>query len=136
MIFVQQKHLAAIEVTAYNPTKDADGSGAKLVVDLLAGILENRLESLKVAVAVASAPEQAAANAAAVQSYSPVSSEAPSGPSSSAAAPATLAEPEIPAVAPAEAWSSESLQEEPEEESSAAQTAPEGTSDDGEGSKS
>ncbi len=34
-VFVTQKHLAAIEVAAYNPTKDADASGAKLIIDFL-----------------------------------------------------------------------------------------------------
>ena len=34
-VFVTQKHLAAIEVAAYNPTKDADASAAKLIIDLL-----------------------------------------------------------------------------------------------------
>ena len=48
-VFAVQKHLAAIEVTAYNPTKDPDGSGAKLIVDLLVEVLEKRLETLKVA---------------------------------------------------------------------------------------
>jgi arginase len=140
MIFTQQKHLAAIEVTAYNPTKDADGSGAKLLVDLLAEVLENRLESLKAAVVVAAAPGQTATSAAASQSFSAASSEAsseaPSGPSSSAAPPASLIEAEIPAVAPGEAWSSESLEEDPEAEAPTAQTTSEGVSDEREGPKS
>jgi arginase len=46
-VFVRQKHLAAIEVTAYNPQKDSDGSGAKLIIDLLAGILQARLAALQ-----------------------------------------------------------------------------------------
>jgi arginase len=46
-VFVTQPHLAAIEVTAYNPEKDPDGSAAKLVIDLLAGVLAKRLESLQ-----------------------------------------------------------------------------------------
>jgi arginase len=54
-VFAVQNHLAAIEVTAYNPTKDPDGSGAKLIVDLLVEILGKRLEALK-----ASAPTPAA----------------------------------------------------------------------------
>ena len=41
-VFVTQSHLAAIEVTAYNPTKDPDGSGAKLIIDLLADALSKR----------------------------------------------------------------------------------------------
>ena len=46
-VFARQKHLAAIEVTGYNPVKDPDGSGAKLIVGLLAEVLENRLAALR-----------------------------------------------------------------------------------------
>jgi arginase len=46
-VFLQQKHLAAIEVTAYNPSKDPDGRGAEVLLDLLAGVLAVRLASLK-----------------------------------------------------------------------------------------
>ena len=46
-VFARQKHLAAIEVTAYNPSKDSDGSGAKLILDLLADILKARLAALQ-----------------------------------------------------------------------------------------
>jgi arginase len=45
-VFATHPHLAAIEVTAYNPTKDPDGSGAKLLIDLLADVLEKRLQAL------------------------------------------------------------------------------------------
>ena len=37
-VFVTQKHLAAIEVAAYNPTKDADGSAAQADRRLLAEV--------------------------------------------------------------------------------------------------
>lgn len=46
-LFARQKHLAAIELTAYNPTKDPDGGGAKLILDLLAGVLGSRLKALR-----------------------------------------------------------------------------------------
>ncbi|MGH9737887.1 MAG: arginase family protein [Candidatus Acidiferrales bacterium] len=46
-VFATQAHLAAIDVAAYNPAKDPDGSGAKLVIDLLAEVLARRLEALK-----------------------------------------------------------------------------------------
>ena len=46
-LFARQKHLAAIELTAYNPTKDPDGGGAKLILDLLAGALGSRLKALR-----------------------------------------------------------------------------------------
>ena len=97
LVFAQQKELAALEVTAYNPTKDPDGSGAKLIVDLLAEALGARLEALKGSeAAVAAAP--AAAAAAASQG---------SGSSSAKKA----AEPELSTPSPGEAWSSESLEE-------------------------
>src|SRR4029077_18668616 len=67
-VFVTQKHLAAIEVAAYNPTKDADASAAKLIVDLLTEVLAKRLEILKSAQTAsaqvaASAPARASGSA-------------------------------------------------------------------------
>jgi arginase len=55
LVFAQQKNLAAIEITAYNPTKDSDGAAAKKIVDLLAEILRVRLETLKAAESAAAA---------------------------------------------------------------------------------
>ena len=95
-VFVKQKHLAAIDVSAYNPTKDPDGSGAKLIIDLLADVLGERLAALKPA-----APAEAASAPAVV-----------SAPAVSEAA--------LPAPTPGEAWSSESL--EGEAESAAAES--------------
>ena len=60
-VFATKKHLAAIDVSAYNPTKDSDGSGAKLVVDLLVGVLQKRLEALQEGVPAATAAEPPAA---------------------------------------------------------------------------
>jgi arginase len=54
MVFVRQKHLAAMEVTAYNPAKDSDGSGAKLIIDLLAEVFAARLEALNAPAATTS----------------------------------------------------------------------------------
>lgn len=82
-LFATKKHLAAIDVSGYNPTKDADGAGAKLIVDLLAGVLQKRLEVL--------------------QEGAPVPAEAPPAPTLPAA------ETALPAPAAGEAWSSESL---------------------------
>ena len=62
LVFAQQPELAALEVTAYNPTKDPDGSGAKLIIDLLAEVLEARLKTLQTAEA-AQAPTPVAAAA-------------------------------------------------------------------------
>ena len=53
LVFAQQRNLAAIEVTAYNPTKDPDGSGARKIVELLAEVLRVRLETLREAEAAA-----------------------------------------------------------------------------------
>jgi arginase len=107
-VFAKQKHLAAIEVTAYNPAKDPDGNDAKLVVDLLAGVLAKRLEVLKAAAPTA---EPAGVSAAAAQLP-------PAGPAPepAVAAPPAPAESEtaLPAAAPEEAGSSEALEETPE----------------------
>lgn len=84
-IFAVQPHLAAIEVTGYNPAKDADTSGAKLIVELLAGALAKRLTAL-----TASLPAESAG--------------APAQQTSAVAADET-----VPAVTPGEAWSSDDL---------------------------
>ena len=109
MVFAQQKHLAVIDVTAYNPTKDADGSGAKLILDLLVDLLEKRLEALATTAAAEPAAVQAAASAAVGQSASPAAAAVSSESSTEVAQPA---------MAPGEAWSSESLEEEISAESS------------------
>jgi arginase len=92
LVFATQKHMAAIEVTGYNPTKDPDGTWAKTLIDLLAEVLGVRLETLKL-----SAP---------VEVVSAGAKEAPS----------VAAEPErvIPAVTSGEAWSSDTLETETE----------------------
>lgn len=70
-VFAAHPHLGAIEVTAYNPEKDPDGSGANLLIDLLADVLAKRLEALKsVAEPKTDAPKQE--NAAEVQTPAPV----------------------------------------------------------------
>jgi len=96
-VFARQKNLAAIEVTAYNPTKDPDGSSAKIIIDLLAGVLEKRLETLKAA--------RAAAPAAAAEPAPQAEAERPS-------APEPALEPSLPAAAEGDAWSSDSLESE------------------------
>lgn len=85
-VFAAQPHLAAIEVTGYNPAKDAGASGAKLIVELLVGALAKRLAAL-------TAPEPAeSANAPVVQTSAEPAEEAAT-----------------PAVTPGEAWSSDDL---------------------------
>jgi arginase len=61
-IFAKQKHLAAVSVAAYNPAKDADASGARLIVDLLTTALSQRLEALREAVSVTANSTAAAEN--------------------------------------------------------------------------
>jgi arginase len=119
LVFVQQKHLAAIEVTAYNPTKDPDGTAAKLIVDLLAEVLGKRLETLKAATGAAVVPERAASSAAAGQSASLASSVATPGSSMSSSTTQSDSSTgmDVPA-APGEAWSSKSREDAGEEEHS------------------
>jgi arginase family enzyme len=102
-IFTKHKQLAAIELAAYNPVLDPDGSGARTIVDLLASVLEARLKSLAAPVSVeapapASAPE--------------TKSESGAPPEPEPVPAATPAE-----VAPAEAWTSDSLGQENAEDS-------------------
>jgi arginase len=111
-VFVTQKHLAAIEVTAYNPTKDTDANAAKVIVELLGGALEKRLEALKAAAEVAPA-KVAASAASAPQSAAPLidkeTSPADEPPLAHTAA--------VPPPLAGEAWSSDSLEIEPESDS-------------------
>src|SRR4029077_4096634 len=53
--FAKHKNLLGLVVAQYNPDKDADGSGAKKLVDLLVETLSARLEAMS-----APAPEPAA----------------------------------------------------------------------------
>jgi arginase len=93
-VFAKQKSLAAIDVAAYNPTKDPDGSGAKLIIDLLEGALKARLEFLKSAEVPASAAEPA------------------TGTTREASHPAAASATErVPVIAPGEAWPSDALEE-------------------------
>jgi arginase len=92
-VFAREKSLAVFEVTTYNPELDSDGSGARMLIDLLAEVLTSRLqeaaeEEAKVqAASAASAVSQAAAPAASISASSEIS-----------AAPATVhvSEPVVP----------------------------------------
>jgi arginase len=112
LVFVQQKHLAAMEVTAYNPAKDADGRGAKLIVDLLAEVLAARLETLNAAAASAPAPE-----------VSGTVAHAPKSSAASAVAVQATNEPASFEQKPGEAWSSDSLDAENEPDSEKSDSA-------------
>ena len=123
-VFAKQKHLAAIEVTAYNPTKDPDGSGAKLIIDLLADVLGERLETLK----------------AAAPPVEPTAAASPAVPAPPSDLTASVPDAAVPAAAPGEAWSSDMLESEsesseaaadvPDDESSEASTGASGESSD------
>jgi len=97
-VFASQKHLAAIDVSAYNPTRDSDGAGANVVIDLLAAVLQKRLEILGEA--------------------APAGAEVPVAPAPS------VSETPPPMPAAGEAWSSESLEETPESTEAPAAPAP------------
>ncbi len=105
-VFVADKHLAAIDVAAYNPEKDHDGSGAKAVIELLASVLASRRQ------------------AHAASSAGTASAAAASGASTAAGNPVPEAA-NPPPVAGGEAWSSDSL----DDSTSATAAAPEGNSD-------
>lgn len=59
-VFALQKHIAAVEVAAYNPLKDPDGKGAATVIDLLVEFLEKRLKALQEESPAASADKSVA----------------------------------------------------------------------------
>ncbi|HEV2490343.1 MAG TPA: arginase family protein [Candidatus Acidoferrales bacterium] len=69
-VFVRQPRLVAFEVAGYNPERDSEGRGAKIVMDLIAAALAARLEAqaeLKAAASAATAlpspaPAEAPAN--------------------------------------------------------------------------
>jgi arginase len=57
-ILAGAKHLAALEVSEYNPERDPDGQWAKVVVELIAGALAARLAALTAAAAAAEQPAE------------------------------------------------------------------------------
>lgn len=87
-IFAAQPHLAAIEITGYNPSKDSDASCANLLVNFLGEILSIRREKMKAAAAEAPAASSKTTAKASRTSDDDVA---------------------IPASAPGEAWSSDML---------------------------
>ncbi|HEX5426352.1 MAG TPA: arginase family protein [Candidatus Acidoferrales bacterium] len=113
-VFAQEKNLAAIEVTAYNPAKDPDGAAAATIIDLLAGALEKRLQTFKSAASEAAAAPRP-------------STQASPAPSDVAAKPEDALPPRepVPQARPEESWSSDSIEhsdadENPPEETAAA----------------
>ena len=103
-VFARQEHVAAIEVAAYNPLKDPDGSGAALIVDLPVDVLGKRLENLA-AKTPAQAPGRVSTEGARV---APEHLEQTASPEqSSGMIPESAGESEPAQVASGEAWSSE-----------------------------
>jgi arginase len=85
-VFVTHPHLAAIEVTAYNPAKDPDGSGAKLIIDLLADALAKRLDALNSAAAPAGKKSAVQPEAASDSTPEPALAPNPGAPGAAVAA--------------------------------------------------
>lgn len=110
-VFVGEKNLAGIEVTAYNPMKDPDGEAAATIMDLLTRSLEKRVQTLKNSTAEIAAAERSSATAA------PATSDAAGSPQES------LPKPEpLPEVHAGESWSSDSLEEPAAEENQPEET--------------
>jgi arginase len=78
LVFAQQPQLAVLEIAAYNPAKDADGSGANALIDLVADVLEARYTTLKEVAAAAPppAPKATALKKVAVPVEAPPAEEA------------------------------------------------------------
>ncbi len=64
-VFVAHKNLLGFDVAEYNPEQDPDGSGAKLLVDMLAEALAARYEALNSPPAESAEPAQPASSEAA-----------------------------------------------------------------------
>ncbi len=122
-VFIRQKNLAAVEMTAYNPELDPDGSAAKLLIDLLVSALAARLEALASAEAAASA----AAASAAASGAGVATAEPEAGPAASPAksSPAFTEAPATPSTEPAAAGAHEPSESSP---ASAGEPAPSETS--------
>jgi len=121
--FLEQKNLAAVEITAYNPTKDPDGSWAKCLVDVLTRGLEKRLSVLQTA-AQPLPPEPAGQEAPLPPGQPPMPESEPESPppTAEACSPDSL-EPEAPGQAreaPASALAPDSRPEAPADSGSSA----------------
>jgi arginase len=112
-IFAPQPHLAAIEITGYNPSKDSDASCANLLVDFLGEILSIRREKMKAVAAEApassAASKRAVANAAAAAATEAAPPEALSDDHDVAVQDTVVPDKVVPPVADGEAWSSDML---------------------------
>jgi arginase len=101
-VLVSQPNLAALVVAGYNPELDADGAGARKLIDLLADVLSGRLEATSAAAAGAAEPASGSpASATPASEAQPTSSSEPEPTSSSLPAgpdaePERLDTPELP----------------------------------------
>ncbi len=86
VVVAKQPRLVALEVAAYNPERDTEGRGAKIIVELIAAALAARLEAQPkeevAAAASATASEPAAASDSAAPAPEMSSGEASSPPAS------------------------------------------------------
>ena len=67
-IFASRENMIALEVTTYNPILDSDGSQAKVLIELIAGVLTARLTALETPAQVAADANESAAPPAAAES--------------------------------------------------------------------
>ncbi|HEY1865829.1 MAG TPA: arginase family protein [Candidatus Acidoferrales bacterium] len=83
-VFARQPTLAALEISSYNPALDADGEGAKKLIELLADILSPRLKPVEeTGAAVQTESADSAAPAASSEEARPADT-APSAPAEDA----------------------------------------------------
>ena len=88
-VFALHSHLAAFEITAYNPDRDPDGAGARILIELIVDVLAKRLAAHSAA--AAPAPQEAASPQAPAEPAAPVEVHAAEPPPEET--PATSAEP-------------------------------------------
>jgi arginase len=105
LVFAQQPRMAALEIAAYNPEKDPDGSAAKQLIDLVTEVLAARYETLKAIAAAAPPPPVKAPKAEAAPAPAAAPATAPAEAPSSAGAPENFTFDPV----PGEPWSSDSL---------------------------
>ena len=108
-VFIVEPRLVAINIAAYNPEKDSDGSGAKQIIELLTSALALRRQALA---KPASEPVATAAAAGATTSKREPEREREAEPEAPAPTPDVRGV--AASFAPGEAWTSDSLESETE----------------------
>ena len=79
VVVAKQPRLVALEVAAYNPERDSEGRGAKIIVELIAAALAARLEAQPKEEAAAAAASTAPSDSAALSDSAAPAPEASSG---------------------------------------------------------